>query len=166
MRVAARTIIGATPPQVWDYISAPANGPHWQEAAVWTRLTSDGPVGLGSTMDHLGTWLRMRVPTTAVVTVFEPPIRFGYDITSTLSRTPSLMRYELEPVPGGTRLTLSNEAQLPRWLTPFEPLLARNVQGMFERDVRRLKAAIESMSSSTMPGSPAAQPGSAAPPSP
>lgn len=152
MRVAARTVIRATPGQVWSYITDPGNGPRWQEAAVWTRLTSEGPVGLGSTMDHLGRWLRMRVPTTAVVTVFEPPVRFGYDITSTLSRTPSLMRYELEPVQEGTRLTLSNEAQMPRWLKPFERLLARNVQGMFERDVRRLKAAIETTSGSAATG--------------
>jgi len=157
MRVAARTIIRATPEQVWAFITVPENGPRWQEAAVWTRVTSDGPIGLGSTMDHLGRWFRMRVPTTAVVTVFEPSVHYGYDITSTLTRAPSLMRYQLEPVPGGTRLTLSNEVQLPRWLKPFEPFLKRNVQGMFERDVGRLKAAIESLSPSTMSNVPATQ---------
>lgn len=143
MRVAAQTHIKATPEEVWAFITVPENGPRWQEAAVWTRRRIDGPIGIGSTMDHLGRWLGMRVPTVAVVTTFEPPRRYGYDITSRLSRRPARMRYEVEPEPGGSRLTLSNEAELPRWARPLERLLERNVQGMFERDVQRLRAAIE-----------------------
>jgi hypothetical protein len=94
-------------------------------------------------MDHVGRWLGRRIPTRAVVTVFEPPIRYGYDITTRLSPKPSVMRYLLEAAAGGTRLTLSNEAAVPLWMKPFERLLQRSVQGMFERDVARLKAAIE-----------------------
>ena len=146
MRVAAKILISATPDQVWKFITVPENGPRWQEGAIWTRRTTEGPIALGSKMDHLGKWLGMRVPTTAVVMVFEPPVQYGYDITTKLSQAPSLMRYEIEPVAGGSRLSLSNEAQLPRWIKPFEPLLRRNVQAMFERDVERLKRAIESES--------------------
>jgi uncharacterized protein YndB with AHSA1/START domain len=156
MRVVARTLIKATPDQVWAFITVPENGPRWQEGAISTRLTTDGPIGLGSKMEHLGRWLRMRVPTTAVVTVFEPPARFGYDLTTKLSPTPSSMRYEVDPVPEGSRLTLSNEAQVPRWIKPFERLLQRNVQRMFERDVERLKAVIEVGVSSTRASSPIA----------
>jgi len=94
-------------------------------------------------MEHEGRWLRMRIPTTGVVTVYEPPRRYGYDIATKLFPKPSLMRYALEPVAEGTRLTLTNEAPGSVWMTPFEPLLQRNVQGMFERDVARLKALIE-----------------------
>ena len=144
MRVEARAHIRATPEQVWSFITVPENGPRWQEAAVWTRRTSGGPIGTGSSMDHLGKWLGMRVRTVAVVTLFEPPRRYGYDIISRFSRGPSRMRYELAPAPGGSELALSNEAQLPAWVKPFGLLLERNVQGMFERDVQRLKAVIES----------------------
>lgn len=49
----------------------------------------------------------------------------------------------LEPVPDGTRLTLSNEAPMRGWMKPFQPLLRRSVQGMFERDLARLKSLIE-----------------------
>ena len=155
MRVSASSVIGATPEHVWDFITVPENGPLWQEGAIWTRRTTDGPIGIGSKMDHLGRWLRMRVPTTAVVTVFEPPIRYGYDITTKLSRNPSLMRYEVQSCAEGSRLTLSNEAQMPGWIGPFESLLQRNVQGMFERDVERLKSVIESEGGSTQARSPA-----------
>jgi polyketide cyclase/dehydrase/lipid transport protein len=143
MRVVAATVIRATPEQVFHFIAVPENGPRWQESAVSTRVTTPGPVGLGSEMEHEGRWLRMRIPTTAVVTVYEPPLQYGYDITTKLFPKPSLMRYAVEPVAEGTRLTLSNEVPGSGWTKPFEPLLQRSVQGMFERDVARLKALIE-----------------------
>lgn len=143
MRVEATTVIRAVPDEVFAFISDPENGPRWQEGAIETHVTTPGPVAVGSTMKHVGRWLGLRIPTTAVVTVFEPPARFGYDITTRLFRKPSLMRYAVEAVAEGSRLTLTNEAPGAGWMKPFEPWLQRNVQGMFERDVARLKAAIE-----------------------
>ncbi len=141
MRVQAEVTINATPEGVFAFITIPEHGPRWQEAAVSTHLTTEGPVRIGSSMAHVGKWLGMRIPTKAVVSVWEPVRHYGYDIASRFG--PSAMRYELEPVAAGTRLTLSNEAPLPRFLRPVAPLLQRSVQGMFERDVARLKSVIE-----------------------
>jgi uncharacterized protein YndB with AHSA1/START domain len=143
VRVEAATFIKATPEQVWRFITVPENGPRWQESAVSTRVTTPEAVQLGSEMEHVGKWLGLRIPTSAVVTVYKPPLRYGYDITSKLSPKPSLMRYTVEAVADGTKVTLSNEASGGRWMRPFEPLLQRNIQGMFERDVARLKTMIE-----------------------
>jgi hypothetical protein len=52
------------------------------------------------------------------------------------------MHYLLEPVADGTKLTLTNEATLPRFVLPFAPLFQRSVQRMFDRDVVRLRSAI------------------------
>ncbi len=160
MRVEATTMIRATPEEVWRFVTVPENGPRWQEGAVWTRVTTPGPIGPGSRMEHEGRWLRMRIPTTAVVTVFEPPVRYGYDVTTRLFPKPSLMRYVIAPAAGGSRLSLSNDAPGSAWMKPFEALLQRNVQGMFERDVARLKAAIEAEVAAAeaprAPGEPAA----------
>lgn len=143
MRISASTIIEATPEQVWVFITDPENGPRWQEGAVSTHLAAAGRVRLGSEMVHVGRWLGVRFPTRAVVTVYDPPLHYGYDITTKLFPMPSLMRYAVEPVAHGSRLTLSNATPVVRWMRPFEHLLQRNVQGMFERDVARLKAVIE-----------------------
>jgi hypothetical protein len=141
MRVQAQVLIAADQDRVFRFIARPENGPRWQEAAVSTRVTTEGPVRLGSQIEHVGRFLGMRLPTRAIVTVFDPNSAFGYDISSGLS--PARMRYRLEPVPQGTQLTLSNEATLPVLARPFEALLQRSVQAMFERDVTRLRAAIE-----------------------
>ena len=143
MRVEATTMIRATPEEIWRFVTVPENSPRWQEGAVWTRVTTPGPIGLGSRMEHEGRWLRMRIPTTGVVTIFEPPVRYGYDITTRPFPKPSLMRYAIGPVAGGSRLSLSSELPGSAWMKPFEAILQRNIQGMFERDIARLKTVIE-----------------------
>jgi hypothetical protein len=40
-------------------------------------------------------------------------------------------------------LTLSNDAPLPALMRPLEVVMRRNVQGMFERDVARLRDRVE-----------------------
>lgn len=162
MHVSAATVIKATPEQIWAFITDPGNGPRWQESAISSRVTTPGPVRLGSEMAHIGKWLWVRLKTTAVVTIYERPVRYGYDITTKLVAEPSRMRYDLEPVVEGTGLTLSNDAPLSPWLKPFEPWLRRNVQGMFERDVSRLKAAIEAELAAAAPA-PAAGAGAGQP---
>lgn len=145
MQVESSVIIAADPRAVWDFITRPENGPRWQEGAVSTVVTTPGPVGPGTGMDHVGRWLGMRIRTRAVVTVFEPPVSYGYDITTAMAATPARMRYGLERVEGGTRLTLSNDATLMPWMRPFVPLLRRSVQGMFDRDVQRLRGTVEAL---------------------
>jgi len=150
MRISAACVINATPERIWEFITVPANGPRWQEGAVSTRVTTPGSVRIGSEMEHVGRWLGMRIPTKAVVSVYDPPVHYGYDITTKLFPKPSLMRYAIEPLAEGTRLTLSNDAPIGGWMKPLKPLLRRSVQGMFERDVARLKAIIEAEAASTV----------------
>jgi len=157
MRVESSVLIKATAEKVFEFVAAPENGPRWQEGAVSTRVTTPGPVRLGSEAEHVGRWLGMRIPTHGVVTVFEPGSAFGYDLTTAMSPGPALMRYSLEGLTGGTKLTLSDERPLPLFMRPFAPLLRRTVQGMFDRDVRRLRDVIESETDagSLVPPSPA-----------
>ena len=143
MHVEAAVLINADADAVFRFITTPENATRWQEGAVSTQLTTPGPVRLGSEMDHVGRWLGMRMRTHAVVTEFDPASAFGYDITTAMSATPSRMRYVLERVAEGTQLTLSNTATLPRFVRLLAPLLERSVQRMFDRDVERLRAAIE-----------------------
>jgi hypothetical protein len=144
MHVEATVIIRSDTDEVFEFIAAPENGPRWQEGAISTRVTTPGPVGVGSQIEHVGRWMGMRLPTRAEVTLFEHGARFGYDITTAMSPSPSQMRYSLVQVADGTRLTLSNDFTLPGYMRLFAPVLRRSVQRMFERDVRRLRDLVES----------------------
>ena len=143
MRVESSVVIAADQRAVWDFITRPENGPRWQEGAVSTRVTTPGPVRLATKMDHVGRWLGLRIRTHAIVTVFEPPVAYGYDITTAMAAAPARMRYRLEPMERRTRLTLSNDATLPMLMRPLERVMQRSVQAMFDRDVRRLRGVLE-----------------------
>ena len=143
MQVEASTVIKVDPHEVFKFIAAPENAPRWQEGAVSTRVTTPGPVRRGSEMEHVGRWMGLRLSTHATVTVFEPESEFGYDIMTAMSPTPSRMLYSLSTVAEGTNLTLSNQFTLPAIMAPLAPLVRRNVQRMFERDVDRLRHVLE-----------------------
>jgi uncharacterized protein YndB with AHSA1/START domain len=141
MHVEADVVIRATPAEVFSYITQPEHVAEWQEAAIWAKPREAGPVRLGSWLDHEGRFLGVKVRSSGHVDAWEADRRFGYTATTTFG--PMTMRYELERVPGGTRLTLSNDAPLPALMRPLEVVMRRNVQGMFERDVARLRDRVE-----------------------
>ena len=68
---------------------------------------------------------------------------------SRLTPEPSITSYDVEPLTRGSKLTLSNEAAFSGWMRPFERLFQRSVQGMFERDVARLKRVVEAEAMAT-----------------
>jgi len=76
------------------------------------------------------------------VTACEPGRVLAYAFTSRFGAT--TMRYELGDAGGSTRLRLSADAPLPWFMRPLARLLARDVQGMFERDLVRLRSVVES----------------------
>ncbi|MBI2780297.1 MAG: SRPBCC family protein [Chloroflexi bacterium] len=141
MRVQAEVVIHASPAEVFAYVTQPEKGPEWQEGAVWTARRDPGPIRLGSWMDHEGRWLGLKVRSSGFVDAWEPDRLYGYTGKTAFGRM--TMRYELDRVPEGTRVTLSNEAPLPLLMRPLIGVFRRNVQGMFDRDVVRLRDRVE-----------------------
>jgi uncharacterized protein YndB with AHSA1/START domain len=142
MHVAAEITIDASPTAVFAIITQPQLHPEWQEAAIWTKVRTPGPLAVGSQMDHEGRFMGMRVRTSGQVTDCEPGRLLAYEFTSRFGAT--TMRYSLLDAVGSTRLRLSADAPLPWFMRPFARFLARDVQGMFERDVVRLRSVVES----------------------
>jgi len=142
MHVAAEITIDASPPAVFAIVSQPELDPEWQEAAIWTRVRTRGPLAVGSEMDHEGRFMGLRVRTSGQVTACEPGRLLAYEFTSRFGAT--TMRYELGDAAGSTRLRLSADAPLPWFMRPLARFLARGVRGMFERDVVRLRSVVES----------------------
>jgi len=141
MHIESEAMINAPASAVFAYVANVENDVEWQEAAIWTRPREPGPVRLGSWFDHEGRFMGLRVRTSGSVTAFDQDRLFGYDFTSRFGST--AMRYELEAVGDATRLRLSADSPLPALLRPLRGLLMRNVQGMFDRDVVRLRDAVE-----------------------
>jgi len=147
MHVESEALIDAPASVVFAYVADVVNDPEWQEAAIWTRQRDPGPIELGSRIDHEGRFLGMRMRTAGSVTAYTPDRLFGYDFTSRFGST--AMRYELESRGESTRLRLTADSPLPALMRPVRGLLQRNVQGMFDRDVARLRDAVERRNATT-----------------
>jgi len=65
MHVAAEITIDASPTAVFAIVSQPELDTEWQEAAIWTKVRTPGPLAVGSEMDHEGRFMGMRVRTGA-----------------------------------------------------------------------------------------------------
>jgi hypothetical protein len=123
-------------------VSEPERDPEWQEAAIWTKVRTPDPLRVGSLMDHEGRFMGLRVRTTGEVTAYELDRLLEYDFTTRLGRT--TMRFELDDVAGSTKLRLSAISPMPLVMRPMTPFIRRSVQGMFDRDVLRLRDVVES----------------------
>jgi len=140
--IGAEVVIDATPPRVFALLSQLERDPEWQEGAIWTKPRAPGPLRVGSQMDHEGRFMGLRLRTAGVITAFEPGRVLAYDFTSRFGRT--TMRFDLDDLAGSTKLRLSAIAPLPPLMRPATRFIRRSVQGMFERDVRRLRDLVES----------------------
>lgn len=93
--------------EVFAYLARFENVPRWNYAIAETRQTSGGPVGVGTTYTQRRTLPRPSEERFEVIE-FVPDTRLA--IRGDLGPFEGTLRYRLDAVPGGTRLT--NEAHL------------------------------------------------------
>jgi uncharacterized protein YndB with AHSA1/START domain len=99
--------IRRSPSEVFAYLAQFENIPQWNYAIAETRRTSAGPVGVGTTYTQRRTLPRPSEEAFEVIE-FVPDTRLA--IRGELGPFEGTLTYQLDAVPGGTRLT--NEADL------------------------------------------------------
>ena len=132
--------IARPPEQVFAYLTDPAKVSTWQNALEVRQLTP-GPVGPGTRFREIHTALGIRArPQVTEVVAFEPGRRFDLRV---VEGPPIDGRWDLEAIDGGTRLTLTPTARLPRPLRFAKPLAELVAAVLTARFHRRLKRALE-----------------------
>jgi carbon monoxide dehydrogenase subunit G len=116
--------------EVWDFIGNFENTTRWSRGVLEARRTSEGPLGVGSTLQTVVKAFGRRRTADYLVTEYEPNHAFAFEVTS--GPMTSRARFSVEPAGAGTRLTASGEAEargLYRLLTPIViPTLKRHSQ--------------------------------------
>src|SRR6266702_1328519 len=110
LRVAGSVVIRRPIEEVFEFVTTPENSSKWQSATVETRKITPGPIGVGTKMSHVGKFMGRRLEVAAMVTDYVPNRRYRYE--SHFGSTTYFLRYTLEPVEAGTKLTLDTEAKL------------------------------------------------------
>jgi uncharacterized protein YndB with AHSA1/START domain len=128
------------PGEVFAYLSRFENIPRWNYAIAETRQTSDGPVGVGTTYRQRRTVPR---PSEEAFEVIEyvPDTRIA--IRGDLGPLEGTLTYQLDAVPGGTRLT--NDADLAGrgLLGVAAPLASGRIREAVGANLNELKRILE-----------------------
>jgi carbon monoxide dehydrogenase subunit G len=127
--------------EVWNFISNFGNTTRWSRGVLEARQTSDGPLGVGSTLQTVVKAFGRRRTADYVVTEYEPNHAFAFKVTS--GPMTSRARYSVEPAGAGTRLTASGEAEATGLYRLLAPILVRTLKRHSEDDLANLKRILE-----------------------
>ena len=144
MKFESSIVINRPVEAVWAYVSDYANASVINPGTIEQRLTSEGPLQKGSTHLWVGQFLGRRIEANAVVTEFEPNRKWAYKTTS--GPFASAGSYSVEPVEGGTKLTLSGEAEVGGFFKLAEPVMAGMMKRTFETGLANVKDVLEAQS--------------------
>jgi carbon monoxide dehydrogenase subunit G len=133
--------VGRTPEDVFAYLTDVSNLPAWQSGVHTAQVEDAGSPRVGARIRESRHMLGRELNTTLEITEYDPPRVFA--LRALDSPVPFVVRHELEPDDGGTRLTVigSGDAGL---LPGFAAgIMARRAEKQFRKDFERLKRLLE-----------------------
>jgi len=126
---------------VFEFMSQFSNDAKWQSGLVRSEKTSDGPVGMGTTGTYVQKVMGREVSNDVVVTVFEPPKRFGAKTTSGPVQFEFLVTFE--EMGGGTHLNMHMQGEAGGFFKVAEGLVKNELEKSFDSDLQKLKEILE-----------------------
>lgn len=138
----ATVIIAQPSSKVFDFMLDFQQWGHWHQGHIEMQQMSAGALDVGATLRQVF-WLIPPFKGKAIyqITTFEPGKRLAYK--SLESAVQVKIWYTLEPIEGGTRVTLANETQPSAGLRIFERLFPKMGQQFIEREAQQLKNMLE-----------------------
>src|SRR5262245_34602187 len=125
-----------SPEDVFAFVADPTNRPKYDNV-VDSRLTSTGPVRVGTRFEEslkMGPW---RLRTACEVRVHEAPRRFAFDGRNSMVNFSG--EFAVDNTGGETRLTISGRAQLVGWRRILQPMLRAECQRSLRRELQRIR---------------------------
>ena len=134
--------INRPPQDVFNAITDPTKLSIWQsmtEAAEWS---SNGDLGVGSTMRVVARFLGRKIESEIEVTAWEPPHRVDFKFVN--GPYPAEVSNILEPQGEGTLLTSQSQGEMGSFFKLAEGLVARQLQKQIDANNESLKLLMES----------------------
>jgi len=138
--VAPETVISRTRAEVAAYMFDPARDLEWTHGIIASRTLTDGPLLPGASVERVARFLGREFTYRYEVTAFEPDSLVAMAVTRPF---PMDVCYELEDVPGGTRVRIRASGSPGGFFGLWSPLLRRMVRRNISRDLATLKARLE-----------------------
>jgi uncharacterized membrane protein len=142
IKVETSIIISRPIEEVFAYVNDFRNAAQWQAGVVDVRQTPASPVGKGTQVTFVRTFLGRKLEGTSEVVECEPPMKHTFQSTS--GPLPFTVSRLFEPTPEGTKVTIVFEMHPEGVFALVEPLIARSLRRSVEADFGNLKDLLES----------------------
>lgn len=141
LRVTTRTIIRRPVEAVFAFVTQVENDLQWQPEIQEVQVTSQGPLGKGSTFRELRKTAGQSFDWNMEITEWVPDRLIW--IRSLGGQFPYQGYRKFEAVPEGTEITEFSEVQLPAYLCPFKPLIRWASTRSVNQAYAKLKSLLE-----------------------
>lgn len=135
------TFIDRPPQEVFDYATNPANTNKWQSSNRSSEWSSNGPVGVGSTIRSVGRMLGRDMEMDLEITAWDPPNLWGMKGSSGPMKFTNSNKFE--PKDGGTLLVQNFQGEVGGFFKLAESMAIKQLQKMVETDGQALKTLLE-----------------------
>jgi len=135
------TVINRPVEEVFAVLGNPENTPKWSSGSSEVKITSEGPIGVGTTYRSVRTFLGRRRESASEIIEYEPNRRYTHKSISGPFPLESLMTFER--VEGGTRVTVTGVGEPGGFFKLAWPLLVSMMKRGFEADLANLKNLME-----------------------
>ena len=140
-KVESSVLIDRPIEEVFAYAADVNKLAQWAGPVVGSKITSEGPVGVGTTSSRTTQFLGRHMESTYEITEYEPNSRYADKTTS--GPVPINSRISLDPVDGGTKVTIQGELDAGGFFKLAEPLVARMAKRQVATDIQTLKDILE-----------------------
>jgi len=142
IKIEESIIINRPVEEVWKFVSNIENATKWDRGVLEARQTSEGTIGVGSTLQTRRQMLgRQRIGKLRVSEYV--PNRIIALQASLGQIAAAQIRYSFEPVDGGTRMTGTSEVELRGLWKLIAPILTRLLERDGREDMANIKRIME-----------------------
>ena len=141
IRIEHSIVINRPIEEVFAFLANPENAPKWDPTIIETKITSEGPIGVGTKGLNVGQILGRRNEFTFEYDVYEPPRKVSGHTTSGPMEV--WMSNTFESFEGGTRVTHNLEIKLGSRMKVPEPMVAMAMKRQIKKNFANLKALLE-----------------------
>ena len=152
MKIETSVVINRPIEEVFVYSTEPENTHEWQTGLLESRVTSAGPVGVGSTIRDVRVFMGRQALSMVQVIVYEMNKEFTLKVES--GEILFKARHLYESTGDGTKVTFIAEGRPNGFFKHAARLIARKMQQQFESDFLKLKHVLEDVEESTVRSSP------------
>ena len=127
---------------VFAVITDPTKQPQWQSSVESAEWTSNGSIGVGSTMKIVSKFLGRRMEIVFAVTAYDPPR--GFNVKSLDGPYPVEVTNSVEPQGEGTLLSYTSKAEFGGFFKLAEGLAGKQINKQIDASNESLKLLMES----------------------